>query len=41
MDTGGKVISCYSRFAKLPELGFHAILGDGTRELHLERLLAR
>ncbi len=26
---------------KLPELRFHAVLGDGTRELRFERLLAR
>jgi hypothetical protein len=26
---------------KLPELGFHVVLGDGVREVNFERLLAR
>ncbi len=31
-----------SQNTKLPELGFHAVVGDGsTRELRFERLLAR
>jgi len=41
MDTGGTTLACWSRFTKLLELGFHAVLGDGTRELRFERLFAR
>ena len=33
--------ACWSRFTKLPELGFHAVVGDGAREVRFERLLAR
>jgi hypothetical protein len=38
---GGTTIACWSRFTKLPELGFHAVLGGGAREVRFERLLAR
>jgi hypothetical protein len=38
---GGTAIACWSRNTKLPELGFHAVVGDGTRELHFERLFTR
>ena len=41
MDRGGTVTARWSRFTKLPELTFHAVPGDGTRELRFERLLAR
>jgi hypothetical protein len=27
---------CWSRNTKLPELGFHAVLGDGSREVGIE-----
>ena len=37
----GLTPACWSRNTKLPELGFHAVVGDGTRELRFERLLAR
>jgi hypothetical protein len=33
--------ACQSQNTKLPELGFHAVLGDGARELRFERLLTR
>jgi hypothetical protein len=33
--------ACWSRSTKLPELGFHAVLDDGIREVRFERLLAR
>jgi len=32
-------VACWSRFTKLPELGFHAVLGDGAREVRFEWLL--
>jgi acyl-CoA reductase-like NAD-dependent aldehyde dehydrogenase len=34
-------LACHSQNTKLPELGFHAVLGDVTRELRFERLLTR
>jgi hypothetical protein len=40
-DGGGTAIACNSRNTKLPELAFHAVLGDDTRGLRFERLLAR
>jgi hypothetical protein len=41
-DAGGTTVACNSRNTKLPELGFHAVLGDGsTRVLRFERLNAR
>ena len=41
MGRGGTKIAYWFRFTKLPELGFHAVVGDGARELRFERLLAR
>jgi hypothetical protein len=41
MYAGGTAIGCWSQNTKLPELGFHAVLGESTRELRLERLIAR
>jgi hypothetical protein len=35
------LVACKSKNAKTHELTFHAVLGDGTRELRFERLLAR
>jgi hypothetical protein len=41
-DGGGTTVACNSKNTKLPELGFHAVAGDGsTRGLRFERLLAR
>jgi hypothetical protein len=40
-DGGGTTAACNSQNTKLPELGFHAVLGDDDRELRFERLLAR
>ena len=41
MDTGGTVEARNLQYTKLPELVFHAVLGDGARELRFERLLVR
>ena len=41
MGRGGTAIACWSRFTELHELSFHAVVGDGARELRFERLLAR
>jgi hypothetical protein len=40
-DGGGTAAACDSKNTKLPELGFHAVVGDDTRGLRFERLLAR
>ena len=37
---GGTAMGCWSRNTKLPELAFHAVVGDGTREVRFERLIA-
>jgi hypothetical protein len=37
----GVASACNSQNTKLLELGFHAVLGDDTRVLHFERLIAR
>jgi hypothetical protein len=39
--TGGAAITCNSQNTKLPELTFHAVLGDEAREIRFERLLVR
>jgi hypothetical protein len=36
---GGTTIACQSKNTKLLELSFHAVVGDGTRELRFERLV--
>jgi hypothetical protein len=41
MGRGSTAIACWSRFTKLPELTFHAVPGDGTLELRLERVFTR
>jgi hypothetical protein len=38
---GGTTVACWSQNTKLPELGFHAVVGDSTHEVRFERLLAR
>jgi hypothetical protein len=38
---GGTAIACHSQNTKLPELGFHAVMGDSIREVRFERLLTR
>jgi hypothetical protein len=35
-QAGGAAIACDSRNTKLPELGFHAVLGDGAREVRIK-----
>jgi hypothetical protein len=41
VDRGGTAAARNSQNAKLPELTFHAVLGDGAREVRFERLLTR
>jgi hypothetical protein len=41
MDTGGTATGRNIQNTKQPELGFHAVLGDGAREVRFERLIAR
>jgi hypothetical protein len=41
MDAAGTGIACKSKNTETHELAFHAVPGDGTRELRFERLLAR
>src|SRR3712207_3989423 len=40
-DGRGTAVACDSKNTKLLELGFHAVLGDDTRGLRFEWLLAR
>ena len=41
MGAGGTVIGCWSENIKLLELGFHAVVDDGAREVRFKRLLPR
>jgi hypothetical protein len=38
---GATVVACNSQNTKLPDLTFHAVVGDEARAVRFERLLTR